>query len=161
MKPRRYNVLLLCVGNTARTILAEALFRRHGYARFNAYSAGSEATGEVHPDTLDLLRAERYEAGTFCSKGVEQFLAADAPRFDIVITVCDAVAGEHCPVFPNAPVRAHWGLPDPTKVTEPEARRAAFRATYLALERRIQAMLALPETELLSSAALQRIHDED
>ena len=158
---RRYNVLLLCVGNTARTILAEAAFRRHGYARFNAYSAGSNPSGTIHPDTLDLLRAERYEVGSFCSKGWEQFSTPEAPKMDLVITVCDAVAGEQCPIWPGAPVRVHWGLPDPTKVEQPDARRRAFRATYLALERRIKALVELPDEEVLSRAALERIHAVD
>lgn len=155
---RRFNVLILCTGNSARTILAEALFRRLGYARFTAYSAGSHATGSVHPDTIDLLLAERFDTKSFCSKSWDEFARPGAPKMDIVITVCDAVAGEACPLWPGNPVRVHWGLPDPAKVADPAARRAAFRATYAALERRVRALLALPDELLGDPKALAKVH---
>jgi len=157
---RRYNVLILCTGNSARTILAEALLRRHAYARFAAFSAGSHPKGEVHPGTLEVLSAERFDVSSFCSKSWDEFARSDAPTMDIVITVCDAVAGESCPIWPGKPVRVHWGLPDPALVTEPEAQRAAFRATYDALERRIRALMALPDDLLKDPAALVKIHAE-
>ena len=157
---RRFNILILCTGNSARTILAEALLRRLAYSRFNAYSAGSHATGTVHPDTIELLRAERYDTSSFCSKSWDEFAAPGAPQMDIVITVCDAVAGESCPLWPGRPVRVHWGLPDPAKVADPEERRAAFRATYGALERRITALLALSDAQLADAKALAKVHAE-
>jgi len=156
--PRRFNVLILCTGNSARTILAEALFRRHAYARFSAYSAGSHPYGEVHPQTIELLRAERHDTSAFCSKSWDEFAKPDSPRMDIVITVCDAVAGEACPIWPGSPVRVHWGLPDPAKAEEGAARRAAFRDTYDALERRVLALLQLSDDEVLSRAALEQVH---
>lgn len=157
---RRFNILVLCTGNSARTILAEALLRRHGYARFTAHSAGSHATGRVHPNTIELLRAERYDLTSFCSKSWDEFARPDAPKMDIVITVCDAVAGESCPLWPGNPVRVHWGLPDPAKVEDREERRAAFRATYAALERRVNALLALPDAQLSDPKALAKVHAE-
>jgi protein-tyrosine-phosphatase len=157
---RRFNILILCTGNSARTILAEALLRRLAYSRFHAYSAGSHATGTVHPDTIELLRAERYDTSAFCSKKWDEFAQPGAPKMDIVITVCDAVAGEACPIWPGQPVRVHWGLPDPAKVTDPEERRAAFRATYGALERRITALLALSDAQLADPKELAKVHAE-
>lgn len=157
---RRFNILILCTGNSARTILAEALFRRWGYARVTAHSAGSHATGSVHPDTIDLLLAERFDTKAFCSKSWDEFAQPGAPKMDIVITVCDAVAGEACPLWPGNPVRVHWGLPDPAKVEEPVARRAAFRAIFAALERRVRALLALPDELLADPKALAKVHAE-
>lgn len=160
MATRRFNVLILCTGNSARTILAEALFRRHGYARFSAYSAGSHATGQVHPRTLELLTAERHDVSGLCSKSWDVFAQPDSPRMDLVITVCDAVAGEACPIWPGAPVRVHWGLPDPAKAEGADAQRRAFRAVYQALERRVLALMALSDEQLLTRAALEKVHEE-
>ncbi len=155
---RRVNILILCTGNSARSILAEALLRRLAHERFAAYSAGSNASGTVHPDTIDLLRAERYDTASFSSKDWDEFARPGAPKMDIVITVCDAVAGEACPLWPGNPVRVHWGLPDPAKLDDPEARRTAFRATYAALERRVRALLALPDELLGDPKALAKVH---
>ena len=134
--------------------------RRHAYARFTAYSAGSHAAGEVHPNTVELLSAERYNPKSFCSKSWDEFAQTDAPKMDIVITVCDAVAGESCPLWPGQPVRVHWGLPDPAKVEEPAARRAAFRDTYAALERRVRALLSLSDAQLGDTKVLAKVHAE-
>ena len=157
---RRFNVLILCTGNSARTIMAEALMRRLAYARFSAYSAGSHATGSVHPDTIELLRSERYDTSSFCSKSWDEFAAPGAPQMDVIITVCDAVAGEACPIWPGGPTRVHWGLPDPAKVEHPEARRTAFRETYAALERRVRGLMALPDELVTDAKALAKVHAE-
>lgn len=157
---RRFNVLILCTGNSARTIMAEALMRRLAYSRFSAYSAGSHATGSVHPDTIELLKSERYDVSSFCSKSWDEFAHPGAPKMDVVITVCDAVAGESCPIWPGSPVRVHWGLPDPAKVEHREARRTAFRETYAALERRVRALMALPDELVTDPATLNKLHAE-
>jgi len=160
MSPPRHRVLVLCTGNSARSILAEALLRRHGAARFDAHSAGSRPRGSVHPGALALLAREGYDPAAFRSKSWDEFAPPDAPAMDLVITVCDAAAGEACPLWPGAPTRVHWGLPDPAQVEEPEAQRAAFRTAYAALERRVRALLALPDALIRDARALARIHAE-
>jgi arsenate reductase len=130
-------VLFLCTGNSARSILAEAILSRAGGGRFRAFSAGSHPKGAVHPLALELLAARGHDTGFARSKSWDEFAAAGAPAIDAVITVCDAAAGEVCPVWPGRPARAHWGLPDPAAVVEPEAARQAFAATYGVLAERI------------------------
>jgi protein-tyrosine-phosphatase len=153
-------VLILCTGNSARSILAEALLARLGAGRVVAHSAGSHPRGSVHPDAIELLRAEGYDPSAFRSKSWDEFARPGAPQMDVIITVCDSAAGEACPLWPGAPVRVHWGLPDPAAVDAPEAQRAAFRAAYDALERRVRALLALSDEELRDPARLARIHAE-
>lgn len=148
-------VLVLCTGNSARSILGEALLNRLGAGRVRAFSAGSKPTGQVHPGAARLLRRENYDASAFCSKSWHEFTQPGAPPIDVVITVCGNAAGEACPVFPGRAVRAHWGLPDPAAVTGGQAaEEAAFTRTYDLLRRRVEAFLALP-LETMPAAALQ------
>ena len=139
------SVLVLCTGNSARSILGEALFRRHGAGRLAAYSAGSMPKGVPHPGALRLLTREGFDPASFRSKSWNEFTGPDAPEIDLAITVCGNAAGEACPVFPGAPLRAHWGLPDPADVTGTEAEiDAAFEQTWHWLGLRADALLALP-----------------
>lgn len=139
------NILVLCTGNSARSILGEALIARKGAGRVRAFSAGSQPKGVPHPGALRLLAREGYDISAFRSKSWDEFAAPDAPRIDIAITVCGNAAGETCPLFIGAPVRAHWGLPDPADVTGDDAAvDAAFAETYRLLDMRVRAMLTLP-----------------
>lgn len=135
-------VLILCTGNSCRSILAEALFNHLGQGRATALSAGSNPTGTVHPKSLALLKAKGISTAGFRSKSWDEFAAMP---LDIVITVCDSAAGEACPLFPGAPVKAHWGVPDPAHATGTEAEiMAAFESAYKTLEARVNAFLRLP-----------------
>lgn len=139
------NILVLCTGNSARSILGEALIARKGADRVRAFSAGSQPKGVPHPGALRLLEREGYDISAFRSKSWDEFAAPDAPRIDIAITVCGNAAGETCPLFIGAPVRAHWGLPDPADVVGDEAAvDAVFAETYRLLDLRVRAMLTLP-----------------
>jgi len=157
---RRKNVLFVCTGNSARSILAEALLNRLGAGRFRAFSAGSRPAGQVSSTALELLEEKDLATAGLSSKSWEAFEGPEAPPLDMVITVCDNAASEPCPVWPRGPTRAHWGLPDPAAVEEPQARRQAFRETYAELERRIGKLLALPVESMGKSnleAALNEI----
>lgn len=135
------NVLVLCTGNSARSILGEALFTALGEGRIRGFSAGSFPKGEPHPLALETLQAHGRDTAGLRSKSWDEFAAPGAPEIDAVITVCDNAAAEVCPVWPGAPVKAHWGLPDPAAIADPDAARAAFEITYAELERRISALL--------------------
>ncbi len=142
--PSPLHILFLCTSNSARSILAEAIGNRFGGRRFVARSAGSFPKGQVHPQALALLERHGYAIDGFRSKGWEEFAAAGAPDLAIVITVCDAAAGEVCPIWPGGPVSAHWGLPDPAAVEGPADKvAAAFVETYDALETRVRALASL------------------
>lgn len=142
---KTYNVLILCTGNSARSILGEAVFNNEGGGKFMAYSAGSRPAGQPNPFAIDLLRREGIDTGFARSKSWDEFALPDAPKMDFIITVCDNAAAEECPYWPGAPVSAHWGLPDPAAVTGSDAEKAlAFADTYRALTRRVQAFAALP-----------------
>jgi protein-tyrosine-phosphatase len=145
MSERRYNVLFLCTGNSARSILAEATLRHRGQDRFRAFSAGSFPKGAVHPYALDLLRSLKLPTEGLRSKSWNEFARADAPSMDFIFTVCDQAAGEVCPVWPGEPVTAHWGIPDPAAVegTDAEVRRA-FKDALIALQTRINLFVSLP-----------------
>lgn len=142
---RAWNVLFLCTGNSARSIMAEALLNHHGRGRFRAYSAGSRPAGTVNPLTLRVLEDAGLPTGGLRSKSWEEFAAADAPGIDFVFTVCDKAASETCPVWPGKPVSAHWGIADPAAVEgDEEARLRAFRAALHQMDNRIRLFLDLP-----------------
>lgn len=146
---RVFNVLFLCTGNSARSILAESLLNHIGRGRFRAYSAGSFPAGRVNPLAIELLAQLQIDAAGARSKSWNEFAQPGAPQFDVIITVCDQAAGEVCPVWPGRPVTAHWGVPDPTLATGNEAERMqAFRVTLGALEHRIHALVNLPLASL-------------
>lgn len=142
------NVLFLCTGNSARSIMAEALLNQLGAERFRAFSAGSFPTGAVQPLAEELVRKLGYDA-PLRSKSWDEFAGAGAPLLDMVITVCDNAAGEVCPVWPGHPVTAHWGVPDPAAVAgDDDERRRAFMSAWLALRRRVELLVALPLDKL-------------
>ena len=139
------NVLFLCTGNSARSILAEALLNAKAEGRFTAYSAGSQPKGEVHLLALTVLKTCDIPTAGLASKSWDGFAGDYAPHMDMVITVCDRAAAEACPLWPGAPIKAHWGLPDPASVEGSESERlAAFASAFTALERRIDLLLSLP-----------------
>jgi arsenate reductase len=155
-----FNVLFLCTGNSARSIMAECILNREGMGRFRAYSAGSEPAGKVNPLALNLLRKLNYDTSKLRSKSWDEFSGPDAPRLDFVFTVCDNAAKEVCPVWPGQPMTAHWGLPDPVAVEGTEAEKAfAFDDTYRMLNQRISIFVSLP-FDSLSKLSLQKHLDE-
>ena len=143
-----YNVLVLCTGNSARSILGEVLFNVLGKGKFRAYSAGSKPTGKPNPYALELLQQYGHSIEGLRSKSWDEFAASGAPDIDFIFTVCDNAAGETCPIWPGHPATAHWGLPDPAHIEGDEARRAAFKKTYEQLARRIQLFMSLPINKL-------------
>jgi arsenate reductase len=145
MTNRIYNVLFLCTGNSARSILAESILRQEGAGRFNAFSAGSQPKGAVNPFALKVLEALDYPTDGFRSKAWDEFAVPDAPEMDFVFTVCDDAAGEACPVWPGQPMTAHWGIEDPSNVegTDIEKERA-FSTAARFMKNRIMAFLSLP-----------------
>ena len=148
MSEKQYNVLVLCTGNSARSILGEVLFNHLGKGRFKAYSAGSKPAGQVNPGALELLQQQGYGTEGLRSKSWDEFAAPGAPEFDFIFTVCDNAAGEACPVWLGHPATAHWGIPDPAHVEGDDARRTAFRKAYEQLARRIQLFMSLPIEKL-------------
>jgi arsenate reductase len=140
-----YNVLFLCTGNSARSILAEAYLNSAGRGRFKAYSAGSRPTGRVNPFALKLLAKNRIDTAGFRSKSWDEFAQPGAPKLDFVFTVCDSAAGEACPIWPGQPMTAHWGIQDPAAVTGPDdEKRRAFLKAFTELTTRINLFLSLP-----------------
>lgn len=140
-----YNVLFLCTGNSARSILAEALLNRHSAGRFRAFSAGSQPAGRVNPFAIELLQSAGFPTEGLRSKNWDEFAAQGAPQLDFVFTVCDNAAAEVCPLWPGQPMTAHWGVPDPAAVQgSDERKRKAFRDTFITLERRINLFVSLP-----------------
>ncbi len=151
-----YNVLFICTGNSARSILAEGILNELGKGKFRAFSAGSHPKGEVHPQALATLKRLHMPDTGYRSKSWDEFVAPQAPMFDFIFTVCDNAAGEVCPLWPGNPVSAHWGLPDPAAVTGTEEQQVkAFRDTAMMLRRRIELLLSLP-LHRLDAMSLQR-----
>jgi arsenate reductase (thioredoxin) len=144
-----YNVLFLCTGNSARSIIAEAILNKVGAGRFRAYSAGSQPKGNVHPDTIRLLQRLGHDTSGFRSKSWSEFSKPGAPAVDFVFTVCDNAAAEPCPVWPGQPMTAHWGVPDPAEAKGTEAEIGlAFKDAYRMLSQRIGAFVSLPVKSL-------------
>lgn len=159
-----FNVLVLCTGNSARSILGEMLFKHLGQGRIRAYSAGSKPAGQVNPVALETLQKHGVPCAGARSKSWDEFAVAPAPILDFIFTVCGNAAQETCPIWPGHPTTAHWGIPDPAHVEPMEARRAAFEEAYQALKTRIEAFLALPletMTPQESALAARRIHTGD
>ncbi|MBS0473388.1 MAG: arsenate reductase ArsC [Proteobacteria bacterium] len=155
---RPFNVLFLCTGNSARSILAEAILNKLGKGKFIAYSAGSQPKGAVHPEALALLGRLGYATEGYRSKSWDEFAAAGAPHLDFVFTVCDNAANEVCPIWPGQPMTAHWGIPDPAAVEGPAAAQA-FRDAYQTLHRRIELFANLPVRSLDRMALKKRLDE--
>jgi arsenate reductase (thioredoxin) len=155
-----YNVLFLCTGNSARSIMAEGIMNFKGRPQFTAFSAGSHPAGRVHPGALHQLEIAHIPTSAFRSKSWDEFSRPDAPKIDFVVTVCDNAANEVCPVWPGHPMSAHWGIPDPAAVTgsEEEVQRA-FRDAFFLLDRRISLFLCLPHASLDRLALRKRLDD--
>lgn len=154
------NVLFLCTGNSARSIMAESALNREGQGRFQGFSAGSHPTGTVNPHALELLERQNYPVEDLRSKSWDEFAGPDAPELDFVFTVCDNAAGEVCPIWPGQPMTAHWGIPDPAAVTESEeAAKRAFFDAFRQLNNRISAFVSLPFEQLDQIALKQKLSD--
>jgi len=154
------NLLFLCTGNSARSILAEAIVNRDGRGRFRAWSAGSMPKGEVHPQALNLLRSLHYPTDGLRSKSWEEFSGPEAPKLDFVFTVCDNTAAEVCPIWPGQPMTAHWGVPDPAAAQgSPAEIGAAFADTYRMLNSRISLFMNLPLASLDRLSLQRRLDD--
>jgi protein-tyrosine-phosphatase len=160
MADKTYNVLFLCTGNSARSIMAEAILNQAGAGRFRGYSAGSHPTGRVNPLAIDLLEQSRLPVADLRSKAWDEFAVPGAPRLDFVFTVCDNAAGEVCPVWPGQPVSAHWGVEDPAAVGgSDEMKRRAFTTAFDQLRRRITMFASLP-IDKLDAMALRKKLDQ-
>jgi arsenate reductase len=156
---KTYNVLVLCIGNSARSIMAEALINTMGNARFHAYSAGSFPTGKVNPYAIELVAALDYPVDTLRSKSWDEFARPGAPRMDFVITVCDKAAGEVCPVWPGHPISAHWGFEDPAAVEgSDEVKRRTFTKIFRHIMSRVRVFVSLP-IDKLDKLAIKREMD--
>lgn len=160
MSDRTYNVLFLCTGNSARSILAEAILNREGARRFQAFSAGSQPKGNIHPYTIDLLNKLNFKTDHFRSKSWDEFATDNAPVLDFVFTVCDNAANEVCPVWPGQPMSAHWGVPDPAAVERTEAeKRLAFADTFRMLRNRISVFTSLPMASIDRLSLQKRLNE--
>ncbi|WP_212524702.1 helix-turn-helix domain-containing protein [Actibacterium sp. MT2.3-13A] len=149
MPDRKFNVLFICSGNSARSIMAEALLASIGSAKFNAYSAGTKPFSELNPFAVEMLKRNDHDVSGLRAKTIAEFQRAGAPVMDFVFTVCDQAANEECPPWPGQPITGHWGLPDPVKVTGTDAEKAlAFATTYAQMRRRVLAFAALPFDQL-------------
>jgi len=156
MNERPYNVLFLCTGNSARSVIAEAILNKASQGRFRAYSAGSQPKGRINPNTIALLQSLGHDTTRLRSKSWDEFTKPGAPKFDFVFTVCDNAAAETCPVWPGQPMTAHWGVPDPAEAKGTSAEIAlAFKDAYRMLNQRIGVFLALP-IRSLDQLSLQR-----
>jgi arsenate reductase (thioredoxin) len=160
MEGKTWNVLFLCTGNSARSIMAEVLMNHLGRGRFKAWSAGSHASGKVNPFSLSTLHDMGLPTAGLRSKNWDEFAAPGAPALDFIFTVCDNAAGEVCPVWPGKPVAAHWGVEDPAAVEGPDdSKRAAFREAALILKRRIELFISLPMDKLDGMAIKRELNN--
>lgn len=160
MQKSHMNVLFICTGNSARSIMAESLMNQLGGDRFRAYSAGSHPAGFVNPKTLELLARNRFSTRELRSKNWDEFATPDAPKMDFVLTVCDKAAGEVCPVWPGQPMSAHWGVEDPAAAEGTPAQiEKAFTDAFMVLQRRIALFLNLPFEKLERLSLLKELHN--
>ena len=160
MEVQTYNVLFLCTGNTARSIMAEGILRKDGAGRFNAFSAGSQPKGVVSPYALKTLAAYGYPAGDFRSKNWDEYAAPGAPKMDFVFTVCDNAAGEVCPIWPGQPMTAHWGIEDPAAIEGADIeKQRAFNEAFRYLRNRILAFTSLPLRSISKLALSTRLRE--
>jgi arsenate reductase (thioredoxin) len=160
MAQRPFNVLFLCTGNSARSIIAEAILNKLGQGRFRAYSAGSQPKGHVNPHTIELLHGLGYDTSQLRAKSWDEFAKPGAPEFDFVFTVCDKAAAESCPLWPGQPMTAHWGIPDPVEANGNAAEIAlAFKDAYRMLNQRIGIFVALPIRSLSLLTLQKRLHE--
>jgi arsenate reductase len=160
MSERIYNVLFLCTGNSARSILAESLVNHWGAGKFRGFSAGSYPKGTVHPIAVELLQQLKLPADGLRSKSWDEFAVAGAPRMDFIFTVCDNAAGEVCPIWPGQPMTAHWGVPDPAAVEGTESEKwLAFRTALGSLESRVKAFVSLPIASIDHMRLKQRLDE--
>ena len=160
MTDRPYNVLFLCTGNSARSIIGEAILNKLGAGNFRAYSAGSHPKGQVNPNTIYLLQSLGYDTSGYRSKSWDEFARAGEPKFDFVFTVCDSAAAEACPVWPGQPMTAHWGIPDPAEAKGTPAEIAlAFKEAYRLLHQRIGIFTALPLRSLDRLSLQSKLRD--
>jgi protein-tyrosine-phosphatase len=160
MADRPYNVLFLCAGNSARSIIGEAILNKAGAGNFRAYSAGSQPKGRINPNTIQLLQSLSYDTSDYRSKSWDEFAKAGEPKFDFVFTVCDSAAAEACPVWPGQPMTAHWGIADPAEATGTPAEIAlAFNEAYRLLNRRIGIFIALPLRSLDRLSLQSKLRD--
>ena len=160
MREQPYNVLFLCTGNSARSIMAEAILNKVGAGKFGAYSAGSQPKGQINPHTIELLRSLGYETSRLRSKSWHEFAKPGAPTLDFTFTVCDNAAGETCPVWPGQPMTAHWGVPDPAEAKGSPAEIAlAFKDAYRMLNQRIAIFVALPIRSLDRLSLQERLKE--
>jgi protein-tyrosine-phosphatase len=160
MEPTPFNILFLCTGNSARSIMAETILNAQGKGQFRAYSAGSHPTGRVNPLAIELLQANRLPVEGLRSKSWDEFAKPDAPLLHFVFTVCDQAAAEMCPVWPGQPMSAHWGVPDPAAVDGgDEVKRKAFFSAYSALNRRISIFVSLPLAKLDRMALQNKLNE--
>ncbi len=158
MTRRPFEILFLCSGNSARSIMAEAILNHAGRGRFHAHSAGSQPAGAVNPQAATLLRNLGLPVDQLRSKSLDEFTGPDAPEFDFIITVCDTIAGEACPALPGTPMRTHWSIPDPVTATGSEAEIAVvFAETYRMLKNRIDILISLPPDKLTGLAMKQHL----
>lgn len=160
MNARPYRVLFVCTGNSARSILAEAILQQEGEGKFQSFSAGSQPKGVPHPLAIELLQQQGYQTEQFRSKSWEEFSGRSAPKMDFIITVCNNAANETCPVWPGHPASAHWGLPDPAAVTgSTDMQRAAFKDCYRMLSERIRMFVGLPLKDMDPGLVRQRLDE--
>jgi arsenate reductase (thioredoxin) len=160
MADRPYNVLFLCTGNSARSIIGEAILNKAGAGNFRAYSAGSQPKGQINPHTVHLLQSLGYDTSGYRSKSWDEFAKASEPKFDFVFTVCDSAAAEACPVWPGQPMTAHWGIPDPAEARGTQAEIAlAFKDAYRLLNQRIGVFTALPLRSLDRLSLQSKLRD--